>query len=78
MGKYINNDYEMRLFFAFSSTSVWVVVAFVVQNEQQRKTFTNISYDVQKNTVASIFFACVVLVFTNNIARDQPFHTKEI
>ena len=35
-------------FCAFSSTSAWVVIAFVVGNEQEKKTFACILYDVKK------------------------------
>ena len=47
---------RMIVFFcAFSSTSAWVVIAFVVGNEQEKKTFACILYDVQKNTVYICF-----------------------
>ena len=42
----------MQLFCAFSSTSAWVVIAFVVGNEQEKKTFAGVLYDEQKNNVA--------------------------
>ena len=42
----------MQLFCAFSSTKVWYFNAFIVGNLQEQKTFTCISYNVQKNTVA--------------------------
>ena len=74
-----------RLFCAFSSTKVWLFNALTVREQQQKKTFTGVLYNVQKNSMCinNVFVLTTCLFSTTKnqqktMKRDQKRGRREV